>query len=68
MRAYPVDLDLLRFIAASRTLMLQLPQEALDAPFHLWEDGRAALQISLRAVKHRAPQPPGVWFYVEEAI
>ena len=45
--AYPVDHDLLRFIAASRTLKLQLPQESLDTPFSLWEDGRAALDVFL---------------------
>jgi hypothetical protein len=32
-----------RFIAASRELGVQIPQERLDAPFGLWEDGHAAL-------------------------
>ena len=40
---YAVDLNALRFIAASRTLMLQMPQESLDTPFTLYEDGRRAL-------------------------
>jgi hypothetical protein len=42
-RAYVVDVDTLRSIAASDTLALQLPQEILDTPFHIWEDGRRAL-------------------------
>jgi hypothetical protein len=45
--AYLVDHDLLRFIAASRTLTLQLPQESLDTPFNLWKDGRAELDVFL---------------------
>ncbi len=40
---YAVDLNVLRFIAASRTLILQMPQETLDTPFTLWQDGRRAL-------------------------
>ncbi|MFI4891471.1 MAG: hypothetical protein ACHQIL_13155 [Steroidobacterales bacterium] len=42
-RAYKVDVATLRFIAASREIMLRLPQEPLDIPFRLWEDGRGAL-------------------------
>jgi hypothetical protein len=41
--AYAVDLGVLRFIGASRTLILQLPDEALNTPFTLWQDGRRAL-------------------------
>jgi hypothetical protein len=47
-RAFSVDLDLLRFVAASRTLSLQMPLEPFDAPFHIWEDGRAALDDFVR--------------------
>jgi len=42
-RAYRVDLELLRFLATSTEIVLRLPQEALDTPFTLWEDGRKAL-------------------------
>lgn len=49
-RAYPIDLKTLRFIAVSRELSVQMPQERFDAPFGLWEDGRGALgQFLLRA-------------------
>jgi len=41
--AYKVDLPTLRFIAASRSLSLRLPREALDTPFGLWRDGRSDL-------------------------
>ena len=43
-RAYRVDEALLHFIATSRDITLRMPQEALDTPFTLWEDGRSALQ------------------------
>jgi hypothetical protein len=46
--AYAVDLATLRFIAASRQLSLQMPQESLDTPFALWDDGRAALDQFVR--------------------
>jgi hypothetical protein len=42
--AYVIDVATLRFIAASREISLQLPQEPLPTWFKLWEDGRAALQ------------------------
>ena len=42
-RAYTIDAPTLRFIAASRALSVRMPQEPLDVPFGLWEDGRAAL-------------------------
>ncbi len=41
--AYPVDASLLRFIANSRAISLRMPQEPLDTPFSLWQDGRPAL-------------------------
>lgn len=41
--AYSVSVDTLRFIAQSETLSVKMPQESLDAPFTLWQDGRAAL-------------------------
>jgi hypothetical protein len=40
---YPIDAAALRFIASSRDLSVQMPQEGLDTPFTVWEDGRAAL-------------------------
>jgi hypothetical protein len=43
-RAYRVDPALLHFIATSRDMSLRLPQETLDTPFTIWEDGRGALQ------------------------
>jgi hypothetical protein len=42
--AYTIDLPTLRFVAASRSLAVQLPREALDTPFGLWHDGRPDLQ------------------------
>lgn len=42
--AYPVDTATLHFIASSRTLTVLMPQEPLDAPFQMWEDGRQALE------------------------
>lgn len=42
-RAYGVDTELLKFIASSRELTLRMPQEQLNLPFALWEDGRDAL-------------------------
>ena len=49
-RAYAIDLATLRFIAASRTLILQMPQESLDTPFTIWEDGRPALNQFVRRI------------------
>lgn len=46
--AYRVDTDVLRFIATSDTLAVRLPQEPLDSPFRMWEDGRGALREFLR--------------------
>ena len=42
-RAYRVDLDQLRFLSLSSQLVVRMPQESLDTPFTLWEDGRKAL-------------------------
>jgi hypothetical protein len=47
-RAYAVDVDTLHFIALSSALTLRLPQEPLDAPFQVWEDGRPALERFVR--------------------
>jgi len=47
-RAFEVDQATLRYIASTRTLSLQTPQEELDAPFKLWEDGRGALSEFLQ--------------------
>jgi hypothetical protein len=41
--AYSIDVPTLRYIAASRELAVRMPQEALDTPFTVWEDGRSAL-------------------------
>ncbi len=41
--AYAVDTATLRFIASSRDLAVQMPQEHLNTPFTIWEDGRGAL-------------------------
>jgi hypothetical protein len=41
--AYLIDVSTLRFIAASRELAVRMPQESLDTPFTVWEDGRSAL-------------------------
>ena len=50
-RSYRVDSATLQFIAASRDLAVRMPQEALDTPFTVWEDGRGALaQFLKRAV------------------
>jgi hypothetical protein len=42
-RGYAVDAQTLRYLSGSRTLLARLPQEPLDLPFTLWEDGRGAL-------------------------
>jgi hypothetical protein len=50
-RAYRVDPATLHYIAVSRELTVRMPQESLDTPFTLWEDGRGALaQFLQRAV------------------
>jgi hypothetical protein len=47
--AYPVDDALLQFIATSRELTVQMPQEALQTPFALRHDGRPALREFLKS-------------------
>jgi hypothetical protein len=47
-RAYKFDVATLDFIASSRAIALRMPQEALDMPFTLWEDGRGALKQFLK--------------------
>jgi hypothetical protein len=42
-RSYRVDPAVLHFIAASHEIVVHMPQESLDIPFTLWEDGRGAL-------------------------
>jgi len=50
-RAYRVDSAVLHYIAVSRELAVRMPQESLDTPFIVWEDGRGALaQFLERAV------------------
>ncbi len=48
--AYPVDTATLRFIATSRTLSVLMPQEPLDIPFKMWEDGRKPLEQFVQQV------------------
>ncbi|HKN11380.1 MAG TPA: hypothetical protein VJ376_18150 [Pseudomonadota bacterium] len=48
--AYTVDAELLRFIGTSRELAVRMPQERLDTPFALYEDGRPALLEFLNRV------------------
>jgi hypothetical protein len=49
-RAYAVDAALLRYIAACRSLTLRMPQEELNTPFTLWQDGREALAQFLKSI------------------
>ena len=42
-RGYKVDAETLHFMATSQDLSLRMPQEPLDVPFKLFEDGRRAL-------------------------
>ena len=46
--AYRIDVPTLHFIATSRELTVHMPQESLDAPFAIWEDGRRALRQFLQ--------------------
>jgi len=39
---FPTDLDTLRFLAASRTLSVQVGAEGEELAYELWEDGRPA--------------------------
>jgi hypothetical protein len=56
-RGYKVDAETLRFLATSQELTLRMPQEPLDLPFRLFEDGRRALLEFLKPVF--APPPAG---------
>ncbi|MDB6083739.1 MAG: hypothetical protein JWN43_1620 [Gammaproteobacteria bacterium] len=47
-RGYKVDVALLKFLASSHQLSVRMPQETLDTPFTLWEDGRGALTQFLK--------------------
>jgi hypothetical protein len=49
-RAYAVDAALLRYIAACRNLTLRMPQEEINTPFTLWQDGREALAQFLQSL------------------
>jgi hypothetical protein len=49
-RAYAVDAALLRYIAGCRNLTLRMPQEELNTPFTLWQDGRVALTKFLQSI------------------
>jgi hypothetical protein len=49
-RAYAADPATLRYIAASRELMIRMPEERLDTPFGIFEDGRGALAEFLQNV------------------
>jgi hypothetical protein len=49
--AFLVDVEMLRFIAASRAISARLPQEPLDLLFGLWEDGCGAPSVLLKHVE-----------------
>jgi hypothetical protein len=51
-RAYVIDFDTMRLIAASHELTVRLPQETLAAPFTLWRDGRPALTQFVQQFGH----------------
>ena len=51
--AYKIDLPTLRFLAASQTLAVRMPQEPLDTPFALWRDGRPDLKSFVAAQGER---------------
>jgi hypothetical protein len=55
-RGYKVDAETLHFIATSEDLTLRMPQDPLDVPFKLFEDGRRAL---LEFLKPAFAPPPG---------
>ena len=48
--AYPIDTATLRLIATSRALTVLMPQEPLDIPFKMWEDGRKSLEQFVQQV------------------
>lgn len=47
--AYAVNADMLRYIAESAALSVQMPEEPLSEPFTLWQDGREALREFAKA-------------------
>lgn len=49
-RAYAVDAALLQYIATCRNLTVRMPQEELNTPFTLWQDGREALAKFLQSI------------------
>lgn len=51
--AYKMDLPTLRFLAVSQTLAVRMPQEPLDTPFELWQDGRPDLASFVTAQGER---------------
>jgi hypothetical protein len=54
-RGYKVNAETLHFIATSEDLSLRMPQDPLDVPFNLFEDGRGAL---LEFLKPAFAPPP----------
>jgi hypothetical protein len=56
-RGYKVNAETLHFIATSEDLTLRMPQDPLDVPFKMFEDGRRALLEFLKPVF--APSPSG---------
>jgi hypothetical protein len=56
-RGYKVNSETLHFIATSEDLTLRMPQEPLDVPFKMFEDGRRALLEFLKPAF--APSPSG---------
>ena len=46
--AYKIDVATLHFIATSGEIFVRMPQEQLDTPFKLREDGRGSLQQFLK--------------------
>jgi hypothetical protein len=46
--AYPTDATMLRYLAMSGELILRMPQERLDTPFAIFEDGRSSLRQFLK--------------------
>jgi hypothetical protein len=49
-RGYKVNAETLHFIATSEDLTLRMPQEPLDVPYKMFEDGRRALLEFLKPV------------------
>jgi hypothetical protein len=51
-RVYLTDLAALRFLAAARSLRMQVGTDELSAPYQIWQDGRSALTALVQ------PPPP----------